>query len=761
MPLTSRNEHNKKVPFWQTLLILYLFLNLILPSIAAYSNPNENRIEFQVTKKHAAGEKANRLINEQSPYLLQHAFNPVQWYPWGEEAFQRAKDENKPIFLSIGYSTCHWCHVMAHESFENPEIAIILNKWFISIKVDREERPDIDQMYMAATQEMTGSGGWPMSLFLLPDGSPFFAGTYFPPQPSFQRPGFKDLLTTIHSAWNEKRENIQKIAAGMVATLQKKTAQQSSPIEQDVFTRAYTLLAQSYNSETGGFGSAPRFPRPVLFSFLFTYYQTTATEHARNMALVTLDKMAAGGMNDQIGGGFHRYSVDRNWFVPHFEKMLYDQAQLGSSYVDAYQVTGEQKYATTARRIFNYVLRDMRDTNGGFYSAEDADSDNPYNPGHASEGGFYLWKKSDIETKIGREHAAVFSYRYGIKKNGNVEHDPAAEFKGRNILYHAATIKETAVHFQKTEEQIKQILSDSKQTLLSARQQRTRPHLDDKIITAWNGMMIGSLARAGRVLQDPRLLSAAVGTATFLRKNLYNKDTHTLYRRYRDSRAGLPGQLSDYTSLVHGLLELYQASQDPQWLSWAVDLTSRQFELFWNKKQEFFFDSVTDPSVKIRMRAQYDSAEPAGNSVAALNLIRLGQLQNNSQWQKIARQLIESFSTVINRYPPALPLMLTAWQQSNTKPTQVIIAGKRNAEDTRALFSVVNKQFDPARLVLLMDGAENQDYLTQNLPFLANMVPINNKATAYVCAEFTCKIPVREPAELRKQLNGANAVNRK
>jgi len=562
----------------------------------------------------------------------------------------------------------------------------------------------------------------------------------------------KDVLTTIHSAWSEKRENIQKIASELVAILQKKTARQASPIEQDTFTRAYTLLAQSYNSETGGFGSAPRFPRPVLFSFLFSYYKTTGTVHARDMALFTLKKMAAGGIHDQIGGGFHRYSVDENWFLPHFEKMLYDQAQLASSYVNAYQITGEQQYATTAREIFNYVLRDMRDVNGGFYSAEDADSDNPYNPGHATEGGFYLWKKSEIEKRIGKEHATVFSFRYGIEKNGNVKHDPTAEFKERNILYHAETIKATAAHFQKTTEKIKQILSDSKQILFSARQQRKRPHLDDKIITAWNGMMIGSLARAGRILQDPQLLAAAIQTATFLRENLYNKDTHILYRRYRDSKAGLPGQLSDYTFLVYGLLELYQTSQDQQWLSWAVDLTSKQFDLFWNERQNFFFDSVTDPSIKVRMRAQYDNAEPAGNSVAALNLIRLGQLQNNSQWQKIARQLIESFSTVINRYPPALPLMLTAWQQSNTKPTQVIIAGRRNAEDTKALFATVNKEFDPARLVLLMDGAENQAYLAQKLPFLINMVPINNKATAYVCAEFTCKMPVTEPAELQKQL---------
>ncbi|MCP4341387.1 MAG: thioredoxin domain-containing protein [Desulfobulbaceae bacterium] len=720
--------------------------------MSAHSENNDNRIHQQVQKRLAAGEKANRLINEQSPYLLQHAFNPVAWYPWGEEAFAKAEKEDKPIFLSIGYSTCHWCHVMAHESFENPEIAAILNEWFVSIKVDREERPDIDQMYMAATQAMTGSGGWPMSVFLLPDSSPFYAGTYFPPTSVAKRPGFKDLLTTIHSAWLDRREDVQESASRMVAAL--KTGNEATPavIKSDVFERGFNMLERSYDPREGGFGQAPKFPRPVVLSFLFAHYLATEEEKARDMALFTLQKMAAGGMYDQIGGGFHRYSVDADWFVPHFEKMLYDQAQLADSYLDAFQITKDETYAQTAKDIFGYLMRDMHDPAGGFYSAEDADSENPYNPGQHGEGAFYLWTQEDIVKQLGTQAADIFNVSYGVKNDGNVAQDPMKEFSGRNILYRAQSNEEVAPRFKLNTEQITKSLTTSKEKLLKARELRRRPHLDDKVITAWNGMMIGPLARGSRILQDPQLLSAAEQTANFIKKNLYNSTNNTLLRRYRKEKAGLAGQLSDYTFLVDGLLDLYQASQDPQWLSWSIALTEKQIELFWNEQGGFFYDSVADPSVKIRMRDKYDGAEPAGNSVSAHNLLRLGQLQNNDQWQQMARRLMESFSEVINNYPPALPLMLTAWLQIETKPSQVVIAGTRGAEDTEALLRIVESTFSKPRLLLLADGAENQSYLAQNLPFLENVVPLEGKATAYVCEDFTCKMPVTDPVALQQQL---------
>lgn len=730
----------------------------LLPMLAASayvvngSDENENRIDRQVRKKLASGEKANRLLKEQSPYLLQHAFNPVDWYPWGEEALARAKKEDKPIFLSIGYSTCHWCHVMAHESFEDSDIAGILNKWFVSIKVDREERPDIDQMYMAATQAMTGSGGWPMSVFLLPDGSPFYAGTYFPPTAIGKHPGFADLLMAIHKAWREQREQIQESASRMVAALETGNVAGSEVIKPDVPERCFQMLEQSYDPDQGGFGQAPKFPRPVVLSFLFSHYLSTGETKARDMALFTLRKMAAGGMYDQLGGGFHRYSVDENWFVPHFEKMLYDQAQLADSYLDAYQLTGEEEYARIAREVFVYLLRDMRDPAGGFYSAEDADSENPYSPGQHGEGAFYLWTKEEVVKRLDARAADIFIACHGIKDDGNVLQDPMREFSGRNILYRAQSDEEVAALFKLSKEQITESLTASRNLLFTAREQRRRPHLDDKVVTAWNGMIIGALARGSRVLLDPLLLTAAIQTATFLKERLYDSTNNTLLRRYRKEQAGLAGQLTDYTYLVDGLLELYQASHAPQWLRWAVNLTERQIELFWDEKGGFFYDSVTDPSIRIRMRDSNDGAEPAGNSIAAQNLLRLGRLLNNPQWQHMARRLIESFSEIVNRYPPALPLMLTAWQDINSKQSQVVVAGEHGAADTEALLRVVEGSFSRNRLLLLADNGENQAYLAERLPFLETVIRLEGKATAYLCADFTCKMPTTDPVALQQRL---------
>jgi uncharacterized protein YyaL (SSP411 family) len=734
--------------------IIFLGLMVLFPPISDSStSPKiDNRIQQQIKSRLAAGDKANQLIDEQSPYLLQHAFNPVNWYPWGEKAFDLARLENKPIFLSIGYSTCHWCHVMARESFENKEVADLLNRWFISIKVDREERPDIDQMYMAATQKMTGGGGWPMSVFLLADGSPFYAGTYFPPDSSYNRPGFKDLLTKIHKAWQENKEEIHSVGRSMTEALEAAGKPSGDSIESDVFGLGYSLFEKSHDAQKGGFSKAPKFPRPAALSFLFSYHLRTGEEYAKQMALFTLDKMAAGGMYDQLGGGFHRYAVDENWFVPHFEKMLYDQAQLADSYLDAYQITQDEKYAGIAREIFAYILRDMRDPEGGFYSAEDADSDNPYNPGEHGEGAFYLWKKEEIDKILGQQAAELFNYTYGVKENGNVVQDQRNEFTGRNILYRLHEIKNVASTFEIKEEVVEESLLLSKAALMKVRDLRIHPHLDDKVITAWNGMMIGAMARGGMILKDPQLLEAAKKTALFIKDHLYDSVSNALNRRYRNGEAGLAGQLDDYAFLIAGLLDLYQASQDPLWLKWSMDLTQKQLELFWNETGGFFFDSVADPTLRVRMRSGYDGAEPAGNSVAALNFLRLGQLHNKPQWLNLSRRLIESFSETINRYPQAAPLMLMAWKQSTTKPTQVVIAGKREAEDTRALLDEVVKNFDPDRLILLADGSANQSYLAKELPFLQTVEPIKGKAAAYVCSNFTCRLPVTDPADLQQQL---------
>jgi len=470
------------------------------------------------------------------------------------------------------------------------------------------------------------------------------------------------------------------------------------------------------------------------------------------MALFTLQKMAAGGMYDQLGGGFHRYSVDDSWFVPHFEKMLYDQPQLANSYLDAFKLTKDDLYARIAKEIFTYLLRDMRDPGGGFYSAEDADSDNPYRPGHHSEGAFYLWTREDIVSRLDAKDADIFLAGYGIQADGNVAQDPMQEFSGRNILYRARDNDEIAATLGVKKDEVAKSLTASKELLFKARRQRRRPHLDDKVITAWNGMMIGALARGSRILHEPQLLTEALRTATFIKEKLYDGGRRTLMRRYRNQETGLPGQLADYSYLVDGLLDVYQASQSPEWLQWATELTERQIADFWNEKGGYFFDSADDPSVRIRMRGSYDGAEPAPNSVAAHNLLRLAELQNRPEWHKMAQRLMESFSEVINHYPPAMPLMLTVWQQLENGPAQIVIAGKRGAEDTEKLLHIAYDTFSRPRLLLLADGAENQKYLAARLPFMETVTPLDGKATAYVCADFTCKMPVTDPDKLLQLL---------
>ena len=697
---------------------------------------------------------ANRLVHEKSPYLLQHAYNPVDWYPWGEEAFAKAREEEKPIFLSIGYSTCHWCHVMAHESFESPEIAAILNKWFVSIKVDREERPDIDQMYMAATLALNGSGGWPMSLFLFPDGRPFWAATYIPPESMYGRPGFPDILNALHAAWTNRRDDLEESAAGLIEAIQGGDRKPAAAVQDTVGEQAYSSLAASFDSRYGGFGSAPKFPRPVIYSFLFGYWQETGTGKARDMALATLRAMARGGMYDQLGGGFHRYSVDGQWRVPHFEKMLYDQAQLVDSYLDAFQISGDEQYAAVARQVLTYVLRDMRDPAGGFYSAEDADSDDPYSPGEHGEGAYYLWTEEDIVKTVGAADASIFNYCYGVEVGGNALADPQKEFTGRNILYLRRTPAEAAEHFKQEVAAIEAALERARQQLLSRRELRKRPHLDDKVLTAWNGLMIGALARGGAILHDPELTEAAAAAALFIQKKLYDPETKRLLRRYRQGESGLAGQLDDYAFLVAGLIDLYQAVQEPRWLQWAIDLTTSQIELFRDEKGGAFFDSLQDPTVVVRMKGDYDGAEPAANSIAAKNLVRLGRLTDNKQWLELAEETINSFSSQLNSYPQALVLMLSVRRELLEKPRQVVIAGRRGAEDTGAMLAAVSGSYDPGRMLLLADAAGNQQFLGEHLPFIRTVAMQDGQATAYVCKDFSCQLPVTSPEALRKELSG-------
>ncbi len=713
------------------------------------ATPKANTAAAFIAEELAKGKKPNRLIHQKSPYLLQHAFNPVDWYPWGEEAFEQARKQDKPIFVSIGYSTCHWCHVMERESFDNPAIAAIMNQYFVSIKVDREERPDVDRVYMTATQALTGGGGWPMSVFLTHDLKPFYAGTYFPPDSRYGRPGFRDLLEGIHQAWITNRQKILQSADQITAHLQQRTVPQATNanLTEALLMKAYNQIAGSYDSHYGGFGNAPKFPRPVTFNFLLRYYHRSGEKKALEMTLVTLRKMAEGGMHDHIGGGFHRYSVDDQWRAPHFEKMLYDQAQLAVSYLEAYQITKEPFYAEVARDILDYVLRDMAGPNGAFYSAEDADSPLPENPEEKSEGAFYIWTKVEIEDILGTEASKIFNYYFGVEEKGNALSDPQGEFTGKNILYVAHSLDETAKQFGKSSTEMKKLLQESRQKLFQVRVKRPRPHLDDKVITSWNGLMIGAFARGYQALDEPRYLKAAEHAANFITTKLYDPDKKILLRRYRDDTAGLEAHLDDYAFLVHGLLDLYEAVLDVKWLAQAMELTDKQIVLFWDKTGGGFYDtSGKDETVLSRMKEDYDGAEPTGNSIAALNLLRLAQMTDNDDWHQKGAKTIVTFGERLQQYPSIMPQMLAALDFQLDKPKQIIIAGAPEAMDTQKMLREIHSRYLPNKIILLADGGEGQKRLSKYLPFIASVSMQNGKATAYICENYVCKLPTADVA---------------
>ncbi len=707
-----------------------------------------------IDQQQALGKKPNRLVSEKSPYLLQHAFNPVAWYPWGEESFALARTENKPIFLSIGYSTCHWCHVMAHESFENPETARILNKDFICVKVDREERPDLDQIYMAAVQALTGHGGWPMSVFLTPDLRPFYGGTYFPPEGRHGLPGFAEVLAAVHDAWDNRHGKVLESAANITEHLRRKGEDgRAEKIDPEACAKGFRQLAAEYDAEFGGFGLAPKFPRPVVFNFLLRHGVRTGESQAVNMTYVTLRKMAAGGMYDHLGGGFHRYSVDAQWRVPHFEKMLYDQAQLAVAYLEAFQSGQDPFYANVAQDILDYVLRDMTSPEGGFYSAEDADSIQAGNPEVHGEGLFYLWTGEEILAVLGKEHGEIFSFHYGVLEAGNALDDPHAEFAGKNILHVAHPLAETSRRFRLPEEELSRLLERSREKLFAVRAQRPRPHLDDKIITSWNGHMISALARAAQVLGEKRYLAAAERAATFIRARLYDPASRRLLRRYRDGEGGLAGQLDDYAFLVNGLLDLYEASFDITWLQMAMALTESQIALFGDEVRGGFFEtSGSDGSVLVRLKGDYDGAEPTGNSMSALNLLRLGWITGNTEWLKRAGATIEAFGGRLNEYPSILPQMLVAHDVQKNKPRQFLVVGKLDRPDTEIMLAMIRKRFLPGKIVLLADGGEDH-FLRQYQPILADLDPRENRSTVYLCENFNCQLPISDVAELAKKLD--------
>ena len=699
----------------------------------------------------------NRLAQENSPYLLQHAHNPVDWYPWGADAFEKARAQGKPIFLSIGYSTCHWCHVMERESFENPEIAGILNDKFVSIKVDREERPDIDSVYMAFVQAATGGGGWPMSVWLTPDLKPFDGGTYFPPEDRQGNIGFKNVLQQIASAWQKDPAAINASANNVIHQLRQQTtlnAGSGNAPSESLLEAGYEQIKESFEPRYGGFGSAPKFPRPVSLSFMMRYYARTGTKDALSMSLFTLRKMADGGMHDHIGGGFHRYSVDNYWHVPHFEKMLYDQAQLVWSYVEAHQITHEKIYSDMAIDILEYVLRDMTGTDGQFYTAENADSVVPDNPAKISEGAFYVWEQREIKAALGTEIAGIFAYHYGIELEGNAPSDPGSEFRNKNILIIRHTLEETGRMFGKSATEISDLLLDARLKLRDIRALRPRPSRDDKTITAWNALMISAFARAAQVLDEPRYLADALKAAAFIESHLSDRNSGTLLRCHRAGETSIDGFVDDYAYFIQCLIDLYEASFDSMLLTRAIELQEKQDALFWDTDRGGYFSTTgNDPTILVRMKEEYDGAEPSPNSVTALNLLRLAQMTDNQTLRDRAETMFSAMAGRMQGSPSAMPQMLAALGFYLDKPKQIVIAGAALSSDTQAMLRIVHFHFIPNKTILLADGGIGQQTSASHIKSFKNFVMIDGKATAYVCKDYSCRPPTFDLPTLTKILN--------
>ncbi|KAI0227359.1 Spermatogenesis-associated protein 20 [Lamellibrachia satsuma] len=726
---------------------------------------------------------SNRLGLEKSPYLLQHASNPVDWYSWGTEAFDKAKQEDKPIFLSVGYSTCHWCHVMERESFESEEIGEILNKHFVSIKVDREERPDIDKIYMTFVQMTSGGGGWPMNVWLTPDLKPLVGGTYFPPDNKYAgHPGFKSVLLHIIDKWDNDREGLRNQGSSILQALcqmdDTKTQSSSSVPSKNLLMKGYAMLVSSYDTELGGFGKAPKFPQPVNLNYLFRLHasepQTRQGEKARAMAAHTLRMMAKGGIHDHVAKGFHRYSTDSHWHVPHFEKMLYDQAQLAASYLDAYQLTKDSEFADVAQDILEYVSRDLSHPDGGFYSAEDADSHPTLVSTVKVEGAFCVWTENevrDILTESIPDHAGVteadvICHHYDIRKQGNVTpgQDPHGELTGKNVLIVRGSLEDTAKKFGISCTETRDILERGRQTLFEVRMQRPSPHLDDKMITSWNGLMISAYAKAGQVIDDDSYTDRALQTVQFLRTHMFRSASGVLLRSCYTSADGdtvtqtsvpIEGFSDDYAFLIQGLLDLYETSHDPDLLEWAELLQTKQNELFWDERNGGYFTSPAgDESVILRMKSDQDGAEPSANSVSALNLLRLSHYLNHTDWRDRAGRTMGAFSQTLEQVPVALPQMLCTLLAWHTPWKQIIIFGDKDASDTKELVRCVQSCFIPNKILIVVDSNnKNNDYLKSKLDILLSLEKMDGKATAFVCENFTCKSPVNTVAALTESLH--------
>ena len=681
----------------------------------------------------------NRLIDEKSPYLLQHAENPVNWYPWTDEAFQKAKDENKPVFLSIGYATCHWCHVMAHESFEDDEVASILNRSFISIKVDREERPDIDQVYMSVCQSLTGRGGWPLSVFLTPEGKPFFAGTYFPKETRMGMRGFIDILNQIAPLWEKDRERLIKAGEEITNAIQRNDIEEEGQtLHIETLQKSYELLARSFDPKWGGFGGAPKFPTPHQLTFLFRWHQRNPHSSALNMAEKTLNTMYHGGIFDQVGFGFHRYSVDERWLVPHFEKMLYDQALLAMAYTEAFQITKKDIYAKVTREIFEYVLRDMRDTTGGFYSAEDADSE-------GKEGLFYVWEPDQIKAHLGRDSGELFCRFYNITDSGNFEEG-----------YSIPNVRIPLEVFAKKEridiKELQATLELGRQKLFNVRDKRIHPQKDDKILTSWNGLMIAAFAKGFRVLGDEGYRDAAINAASFILDKL-KTDNHRLFRRYRDGDIAYPGYIDDYAFLIWGLIELYESTFNISYLEESIALNETMLELFWDRAGGFFFTGKESERLIIRSKEIYDGAMPSGNSIAALNLLRLARITGNTELERKTDELVRAFSRDISQYPAGYSQFLQALDFIIGPSREIVISGDPHLKTTQNMISTIHNSFLPNKVILFHPGCNADKRLSKISPYVKELSNKDQGPTAYICEQYACNTPITDIDDLIKTLS--------
>lgn len=698
----------------------------------------------------------NRLARERSPYLLQHARNPVDWFPWGDEAFEKARREDKPIFLSVGYSTCHWCHVMEKESFEDAAVARFLNDNFVSVKVDREERPDVDKTYMAYVQAVTGSGGWPMSVWLTPELEPFYGGTYFPPSGKFGRPGFLDLLRGLAGAWKTRRQELAASASATVAALRAQavsTPPAGDPLTEELLRNATAWFVRNFDERHGGFGGAPKFPRPSLLLFLLRWAKRSGDATFAEMATATLRAMARGGIHDALGGGFHRYSVDERWHVPHFEKMLYDQGQLAVAYAEGYQWTGDPHFERTLRGICDYVLRDLTSPDGAFYCAEDADSlpDGAGPDGQKREGAFYVFTAEEVRRAAG-DAAPALVLHFGIEEGGNAK-DPHGELTGQNVLYTALEPAEVAARLGVAEREARALLVRGKEALLRLRSTRPRPHLDDKILTGWNGLMIAGLAKAAFVLGEARYAEAAARAAEFLWTTLRDPSTGEVLRRHRQGDSALRGQCEDYAFYAWGLLELYTATGDTAHLSRAALLQREMEKRFADPVGGGWFGAPEgDPTVLLRFVEDYDGAEPAPSSVAVWNAVRLSEWIGDPELRARAERALAGFASRLRTIPAALPHMLVALDAWLSIPEHVVIAGDRDDPLTRELASVVARRFLPNTLLVRLDRA-GVPFFREHLPWTAALTARDGRPAAYACTGGACRLPVQSGAELAAQLD--------